>query len=265
MGEGTGNEIDLDKFDVYYQHVFLWDEEKHAVAGAYRLGRADFILREYGAKGLYTSTLFKFEKPFLAHLESAVEMGRSFVALPYQRTLTALPLLWKGVLNWISRNPAYKKLFGPVSISKDYDLNSRRMMVEFLKDNNLHPDLACFVKPRNPFRYRRGKRLMREFISADLHDVSDISALISSIETDGKGIPTLLKHYLKMNGTLLSFNVDKAFSSVIDGLIMVDVTQSDPRLLARYMGEENSRAFLERNGVSPDRDAADVLKATRPQ
>lgn len=251
VGEGTGNEVDLDKYDRYYQHLFLWDDEKQQIAGAYRLGRADIILREYGPKGLYTSTLFKFEKPFLAHLESAVEMGRSFIIKEYQRNLSSLPLLWKGIAHWMVRNPGYKKLFGPVSISKDYDSLSRKMMVEFLQGNCLHEDLASFVKPRNPFRYLRTRRLMREFISANLQDVDDCSALISSVETDGKGIPILLKHYLRLNGTILSFNVDKDFSSVIDGLILVDLTETDPKLLAKYMGEENCRTYLARHGVQP--------------
>lgn len=246
VGEGTGQEVDLDKYDRYYQHLFLWDEEKQQIAGAYRLGRADIILREYGPKGLYTSTLFKFEKPFLANLESAVEMGRSFITKAYQRNLSSLPMLWKGIAHWMVRNPGYKKLFGPVSISQDYDKLSRKMMVEFLQGNCLHEDLASFVKPRRPFRYLRNRRLMREFISANLRDVDDCSALISSVETDGKGIPILLKHYLRLNGTLLSFNVDKDFSSVIDGLIMVDLTETDPKLLAKYMGEDNCRAYLAR-------------------
>ncbi|HEY1083484.1 MAG TPA: GNAT family N-acyltransferase, partial [Prosthecobacter sp.] len=247
VGEGTGNEVDLDRYDRYYQHLFLWDEDKQQLAGAYRLGRADVILREYGPKGLYTSTLFKFEKPFLAHLESAVEMGRSFITKEYQRNLASLPLLWKGIAHWMVRNPGYKKLFGPVSISQDYDSLSRKMMVEFLQGNCLHEDLASYVKPRNPFRYLRTRRLMREFISANLKDVDDCSALISSVETDGKGIPILLKHYLRLNGTILSFNVDKDFSSVIDGLILVDLTETDPKLLSKYMGEENCKAYLARH------------------
>lgn len=249
VGEGTGEEIDLDSFDRYYEHLFLWDEKKQRIAGAYRLGRADIILREYGPKGLYTNTLFMFEKPFLANLESAVEMGRSFITKEYQRSLAALPLLWKGIAHWMVRNPGYKKLFGPVSISKDYDKLSRKMMVEFLQENCLHEDLASFVKPRNPFRYLRGRRLMREFISADLQDVDDCSALISSVETDRKGFPVLLKHYLRLNGTILSFNVDKQFSSVIDGLILVDLTETDPKLLAKYMGEEKCQAWLARHKV----------------
>jgi putative hemolysin len=247
VGEGTGNDIDLDKYDRYYEHLILWDEEKEQVVGAYRTGRADVILREYGPKGLYTNTLFRFEKPFLSNLEHAVEMGRSFIIKAYQRNLASLPLLWKGIAHWIARNPRYKKLFGPVSISKDYSSLSRKMIVEFLQDNRMHPHLSSFVRARNPFRYMRTRRMMREFISADLQNVDDCSALVSSLETDGKGIPTLLKHYLKLNATLLSFNVDKDFSSVVDGLIMVDFTETDARLLAKYMGEENCREYLKRH------------------
>lgn len=250
VGEGTGNDIDLDKYDRYYEHLILWDEEKEQVAGAYRLGRADVILREYGPKGLYTNTLFHFEKPFLANLEAAVEMGRSFVTKAYQRHLASLPLLWKGIACWVARNPHYKKLFGPVSISKDYSSLSRKMIVEFLQDNRMHPHLSNFVKARNPFRYLRTRRMMREFISARLQNVDDCSALVSSLETDGKGIPILLKHYLKLNATILSFNVDKDFSSVVDGLILVDFTEIDPRLLSKYMGEESCREYLAKHGMT---------------
>lgn len=248
VGEGTGQELDIDRFDDYYLHIFLWDEDQKQIAGAYRLGRADMIVRRYGTKGLYTSTLFKFQKPFLQHLDDALEMGRSFIVPQYQRNLITLPLLWKGICTYVARNPHYKKLFGPVSISKDYLGLSRKLIVDFLSDNRLHPDLATLVKPRKPFRYLRNRKLLREFISADLNDVDDFSALISSMEEGGKGIPILLKHYLKLKGTILSFNVDKDFSSVLDGLIMVDLTDTEPRLLAKYMGEDAFRNYLAYHG-----------------
>lgn len=257
VGEGTGEEIDLDRFDDYYLHIFLWDEKERRMAGAYRLGRADMIVRQYGAKGLYTSTLFKFRKPFLHHLDDALEMGRSFIIPQYQRTLGTLPLLWKGIVQWVYRNPRYKKLFGPVSISQDYMNLSRKLIVEFLNEQKLHPDLATLVKPRKPFRYMKNRKLLREFISAELDNVDDFSALISSLEEDGKGIPTLLKHYLKLNGTLASFNVDKSFSSCLDGLIIVDLTESDPRLLTKYMGEQNCREYLKLHGCSPPEPSGD--------
>jgi putative hemolysin len=181
-------------------------------------------------------------------------MGRSFIVKAYQRNLASLPLLWKGIAHWVARNPQYTKLFGPVSISRDYNSLSRKIIVAFLQDNKLHPQLASFVKPRNPFRYIRGRRLMREFISANLQNVDDCSALVSSVETDGKGIPVLLKHYLKLNATILSFNVDKDFSDVLDGLIMVDFTQIDPRTLSKYMGEEKCRAYLAQHGIEVKAD-----------
>jgi tryptophan synthase alpha subunit len=74
-----------------------------------------------------------------------------------------------------------------------------------------------------------------ELLSA-LTDVENVSLLISEIEKDGKGVPVLLKHYLKLNGKLLSFNVDKAFSDVVDGLLMVDLRETDPKLLKRFLG-----------------------------
>jgi len=249
VGEGTGAEIDLDKFDRYYLHLFLWDEQKLRIAGAYRLGRADLILREYGPKGLYTNTLFKYEKPFLAHLGQAVEMGRSFICTDYQRNLAALPLLWKGIITWLGRNPHYRKLFGPVSISKDYDKLSRKLIVEFMEEQRSHPELSSMVKPRKPYRYVGGKKLLKEFISTRLQDVDDCSAVISSLETDGKGIPVLLKHYLRLNGTILSFNVDKDFSSVLDGLIMVDLLETDVRLPSKMMGEELWTAYKRHHGA----------------
>ncbi len=170
-------------------------------------------------------------------------MGRSFVCSDYQRNMAALPLLWRGIIVWMGRHPHYRKLFGPVSISKDYDKLSRKLIVEFLEEQRSHPELSPMVKPRKPYRFGGGRNLMKEFVSTRLDDVDDCSAVISSLETDGKGIPVLLKHYLRLNGTILSFNVDKDFSSVLDGLIMVDLLDTDARLPSKMMGDELWRAY----------------------
>lgn len=244
-GEGTGKEIDLDRFDAHYLHLFLWDDDRQRLAGAYRMGLADQILARHGRRGLYTSTLFKFRRPFLEHLGDAVEMGRSFIAPDYQRAAAALPLLWKGISLWMAAHPRYRKLFGPVSISQDYHHLSRHLLVEFLKDHRLDRELAPHVRPRQPFKPAADRALLRELVSARLDDIEDCAALISSLEADSKGIPVLLKHYLRLNGTLISFNVDRAFASVVDGLILVDLTRTDPRLLAKYMGAERCRAYLD--------------------
>ncbi len=243
-GEGTGSAIDLDRFDRYYLHIFVWDSESMALAGAYRLGRADEILKEFGSRGLYTNTLFKFRKPFLVHLKDAVEMGRSFVAADYQRNMATLPLLWKAVVTWIGQHPKYRKLFGPVSISKDYDSHSQRLMVDYLSAHHGDAEMDQHVLPRKPFRSKSGSGLMSDLVSMKLADADECSAVISSLETDGKGFPVLLKHYLRLNGTILSFNVDAEFSNVLDGLVMVDMLKTDPRLPAKLMGAEAWAQYL---------------------
>jgi putative hemolysin len=179
-------------------------------------------------------------------------MGRSFITPDYQRSAGALPLLWKAISLWMSRNPRYRKLFGPVSISQDYATASRHLMVEFLKDQCSSNELSPHVRPRYPFRPGASRAILREIISAKIQSLEDCTTLVSSLEIDQKGLPILLKHYLRLNGKLLSFNVDPAFSSVVDGLILVDLTQTDPRLLAKYMGEARSHTYLAHHGVSPD-------------
>ena len=75
-------------------------------------------------------------------------------------------------------------------------------------------------------------------------DVDAISELVSSIETDRKGIPVLLKQYIKLGGQIVGFNVDPAFGNVLDGLIMVDLTQTEQKMLERYMSKDGAQRFL---------------------
>ncbi|MGH8550780.1 MAG: hypothetical protein ACRERU_19710 [Methylococcales bacterium] len=69
--------------------------------------------------------------------------------------------------------------------------------------------------------------------------------MIAEIEADSKGVPILIKHYLKLGGRFLGFNVDDRFTNVLDGLILVDLCRTDIRLLRKYMGPENARSFTD--------------------
>ncbi len=75
-------------------------------------------------------------------------------------------------------------------------------------------------------------------------DIDDISELISSIETDRRGIPILLKQYLRLGGQIIGFNVDPSFGNVLDGLIMVDLTKTEPKMLDRYLGKDGAQRFI---------------------
>lgn len=251
VGEGTGKSVDLDRFDAHYLHLFIWNAARQEVVGAYRLGLADEIMATHGVKGLYTHTCFRFGKRLMQQLQPAIELGRSFVRLEYQKAFSSLLLLWRGICLFIVRNPKYHHLFGPVSITNEYRDASRNLLLRSLRLTNFENELARLVKPR-----RRPHRLKRaEWNLPDFHPYIDnldlVTKLIQEIESDQKGIPVLLRQYLKMGGRLLAFNVDPAFNFALDGLISVNLLKCDPKVLKRYMGAAELDAYLRLHGVDP--------------
>lgn len=250
VNEGTGQSIDLDRFDDYYVHVFIWQKEKRELVGAYRLGKSDEIMRDLGKRGLYTSTLFKYRKKLLKRISPALEMGRSFIRKDYQKNYASLLVLWKGLAQYVVRNPSYKILFGPVSINSKYQSLSRQLLVNFLNQNESLPDLAKLVKARKPMRMNPLKRWHLRTLKTAVKDLDEVESLIADLETNMTGIPILLRQYLRLGGKLLAFNIDPDFSDVLDGLILVDLTKTDVKVLERYMGRDEARLFLAHHGVT---------------
>jgi putative hemolysin len=251
VGEGTGKAIDLDRFDTDYVHLFIWNAAKREIVGAYRLGLTDEILARHGVKGLYTHTCFRFNDKLMKQLDPAIELGRSFVRPEYQKAFNSLLLLWRGICLFIVRNPKYHHLFGPVSITNEYRDASRNLLLRSLRLTNFEKELARLVKPR-----RKPRRIKRaEWNLPDFHPYIDnldlVTKLIQEIESDQKGIPVLLRQYLKMGGRVLAFNVDPAFNFALDGLIAVNLLKCDPRVLRRYMGAAELDAYLRGHGVDP--------------
>ncbi|MFZ0133008.1 MAG: hypothetical protein WAK95_10735, partial [Desulfobacterales bacterium] len=184
------------------------------------------------------------------------------IRLEYQKKFNSLMLLWKGIGALVGMNPQVNLLFGPVSISKDYHTVSRNLIVRFLQARRFDPHLAQFVSPRKPFRSLDLTGSTRRLLQNAVTDIDDVSLLISEIEKDGKGLPVLLRQYLKLNARLICFNIDRAFSDVVDGLLMVDLRKTDPRLLTRFMGEEGVKRFIEVHG--PLADPADAATRSLP-
>ena len=230
-GEGTGQALDLDRFDDDYLHLFVWNPVKREIAGAYRLSS-----NGVGAGRLYTATLFHYGAEFLERTGPALELGRSFIRLEYQRGFAPLLLLWKGIGRYVSGRPEYKILFGPVSISNQYSALSRELMIAFLERREWLAGLAGLVRARRPPTGRPAAEHCR-----DLDDLSDV---VSDLEPGARGVPILLRQYLRLGGKLLGFNVDPDFSNSLDGLILVDLTRTDPRLLDRYFGAASAAQFL---------------------
>jgi phospholipid/glycerol acyltransferase len=249
VGEGSGKSVDNDEFDQYYLHMFMWDAENRKIAGAYRIGRTDKIMNSLGVQGLYASTLFKIQRELIDRISPALEMGRSFIVSEYQKKRSTLAILWRGIGEYLYRHPQYRTLYGPVSISTHYNSISKDLIVQFLSERKTSEELAKFVKAKKPPKIKM-KNIDKKALLEGAHDIDHISALVSEVEIDNKGIPTLLKHYLKLDGELLAFNVDPDFNSCIDGLIMVDMLKTDPKLLKSYMGDRQTEEYRKFHGFS---------------
>lgn len=245
VGEGTGHSRDLDKYDEQYLHLFIWDRIQRCIVGAYRLGLVDQITKTQKLKGIYSRSLFGFNKKFIHGLGKSIEMGRSFIRPEYQRNKNVLFLLWKGIAAYIYRNPQYTTLFGPVSISSDYSEFSRALMTNFLKIHHYDDLRAGDVKATNPQKKPRKVFWTQEMISM-LSDNRLISKLVERMEGD-KGLPILVKQYLGLHGRLVSFNVDKEFNDALDGLIIVDLLDVPEKSLGRYMGKDQAKTYLEKH------------------
>ena len=246
-GEGTGHSSDIDEFDSYYWHLLLWDKEKQQLAGAYRAGMTDEIMRAQGVHGLYTHTVFRYDHRLFMKIGSALELGRSFIRPEYQRQYAPLLLLWKGIASFVVLQPDAPVLFGAVSISNEYSSVSREMIVRYFEQRRTEDEetreFADLIQPRTPFRAPLIRRYDCRAICRALRDLDELAEPISDVEEDGKGLPILIKQYAKLGGKLISFNLDRKFSDVVDGLVVVDLRQTDRAVLERYMGKEGCARF----------------------
>ena len=218
------------------------------VVGAYRMQGTDAVRSKHD---LYTSTLFRFRPALLERFHPALELGRSFVRPEYQRSYAALLLLWKGIGRYVARNPRYRVLFGPVSISRAYNRASRELMVSFLRARCANTDLGSLVEPKRQFRSRRMPTCDIQLLGSLIADVDELSDVVADLEPDGKGVPVLVRQYLKVGGQILAFNVDADFSDVVDGLVVVDLARMDRPLLEKYLGKDGAEEFL-RNAKKQD-------------
>jgi putative hemolysin len=242
-GEGTGKELDLDSFDAHYKHLILWHRKDSQIAGGYRFSSTAEVLPVRGLQGLYTTTLFWIDPKFFDLTGPALEVGRSFIRREYQKQYASLHMLWKGLAGYVSRRPETPVLFGPVSISSTYHRTSRELLFQFFRSQRANP-LSEWIRPKRPFRSRPLSYWELRTIRY-LLDIEEMSSSIAEIEGDGKGVPVLIRQYLKLGGELLAFNVDKNFSNVLDGLILVDLRKTDPDRLVTFMGKEGLARFLE--------------------
>jgi len=242
VGEGTGKPLDLDRFDQHYHHLFLWNDETCELVGAYRIALVDRVLAAHGVEGLYSSTIFDYAPDAFDSLDGGrvLELGRSYIVPDYQRRGTSLFLLWRGIVRFLRRHPGYTKLYGAVSISDHYHPLSRALMLRYLRRHRMRGGFENKIRARKNPACERLRSLRAFDYPGALPSLEGLSGLVSELEDDRKGVPTLLKHYLGLNGVILGIGIDQGFNDALDGFVLVDLERIDPAVLRKYEGPPSS-------------------------
>ncbi len=246
-GEGTNRSLDVDEYDLYYNQLFIWDSNAKKIVGAYRVGKGKEILSRYGKKGLYIESLFKIKKPFESVLKESIELGRSFIVKDYQKQIAPLFLLWKGILYLLLKNPEYRYLLGPVSISNMFSKFSKSIIIKFIKANYFDYNLAGYITPRKKFRVKPDAEIDTDiFIESTTDDLNKLDKIIEDIEPNHFKLPVLIKKYLKLNAKIIGFNIDPKFNNALDGLIILDLYEVPLQTIETLSKEINDKTILDR-------------------
>ena len=246
VGEGTNHATDVDEFDLYYNQLIIWDNEGQQIVGGYRVGKGNEIYDQFGIKGFYTQSLFKMKRGFVDTLRQSLELGRSFIVKEYQRKPMPLFLLWKGILYLLLKNPEYRFLMGPVSISNTYSGISKELIIRYIMANFFDYKRAAFVKPRNRFKVTTNDQHLNTALENMTPDLHSLDKFIGDIDQYNSGLPILLKKYLGLNAKIVSFNVDPKFNDCIDGLLILDIFDVPKSTIESFSKEINDTDILNR-------------------
>ncbi|SMO74617.1 lysophospholipid acyltransferase family protein [Solitalea koreensis] len=222
VGEGTNKKIDLDEFDLYYHHLFIWDKEGRKIVGAYRIGKGKDIYYAYGKKGFYINTLFNIQEPLTHIMKEALELGRSFIVKEYQQKPLPLFLLWKGIRSYVMKNPEYRYLMGPVSISNSFTNLSQSLIIDVIRKNFWNEELAQYVTPKTRFQPKH-QNVDTDILVEQSKSIKSLDNLVSDIEISGNKLPVLLRQYIQLNARIICFNIDPKFENSLDGFLLLDL------------------------------------------
>jgi len=232
IGEGTNKATDLDEYDIYYHHLFIWDTEAKLIVGAYRIGLGDEIFYSVGKKGFYLSELFKIKEQFTPVLKKSIELGRSWIRKEYQQKPLPLFLLWKGILKYLIDNPRYRYLLGPVSISNTFSKFSKSLIVDYINRNHFDHEMAQYVRPRKKFKVDFAS-IDTDLLMAGEDTFKGLDNIISEVETRNVKVPVLLRQYIALNAKIICFNIDPKFADCLDGFLVLDLEKVPQDILEK--------------------------------
>ena len=235
VDEGTGERRDLDHYDQHYFHLVLWDEEHLEIAGAYRLKDTRAATAAQCSR-LYSASLFEFTAGMNPYFAQGLELGRSFVQPRYWGK-RSLDYLWYGIGAFLRKNPQYRYLFGPVSLSDAYPEAAKDALVHFYRRHFRCWQSLAIARTPYQISIAQSKALIEKFPGLNYRE--EFTQLKSELANMNLRVPTLYKQYSELCESggvqFAAFNVDPVFSNCVDGLVIVDLARVKLARRKRYI------------------------------
>lgn len=244
-GGGTGKEADIDDFDTCekcYEQLVVWNPDEEEILGGYRFLRGtDWKMGDDGQPKIATGHMFHFSDKFLnEYKDSTIELGRSFVSLPYQssrmgaKSLFALDNLWDGLGALTVVWPDIKYFFGKMTMYPSYIRKGRDMLLYFL--NKHFPDKENLVTPINPVKIETDLDELAAILCEDKLN-SDYRILNREIRRLGTKIPPLVNSYMGLSQTMRVFGtaVNEGFGNVEETGILIAIDEIEKSKVIRHI------------------------------
>lgn len=230
-GGGTGKSMDIDEFDTCencYKQLIVWNPEAEEIIGGYRyLVGNEWDYDDKGQPILATSHMFHFSEHFIKEYAPwTIELGRSFVSLPYQssrmgaKSLFALDNLWDGLGALTVIKPNVKYFFGKMTMYPSYIRKGRDMILYFLK--KYFDDKEKLIIPMKPLIIESDPVEFQTLFSGESFK-EDYKILNSEIRKLGYNIPPLVNAYMSLSPTMKLFGtaINYGFGDVEETGILI--------------------------------------------
>jgi hypothetical protein len=233
-GGGTGNEIDIDEFDLGdkpFRQLIVWNPEEKEIVGGYRFAQgSNFLINKNGEVLSPTAELFKFSPKFIKeYLPWSIELGRSFVQPNYQpqfnlrKGMYSLDNLWDGLGAIVIDNPGYKYLFGKVTMYPHYDRFARDLVLYFLQ--RFFPDPDQLLVPIESLPLRHDKNYLASIFAGSTYD-ENYKILVHKVRAQNENVPPLVNAYMSLSSTMKTFGtaLNRGFGDVEETGIIVTIS-----------------------------------------
>jgi hypothetical protein len=242
-GGGTGQSIDIDKYDTSencYNQLIVWAPESKEIIGGYRFIDCSKIIDSEPLE-LATQRYFNYSDQFKKnYLPYTVELGRSWVQPNFQpssvsrRGIFALDNLWDGLGSIVVDNPHIKYYSGKVTLYSSYNKEARDALMYFLnyffndpdglispvKAVSISSDIEEFKENLVGLDYKQGHKLLNIFV-----------------RDRGENIPPLINNYMSLSPTMRSFGtvLNQYFGEVEETMILVKIEDIYAEKKSRYI------------------------------